>query len=61
MKDLKNGMKKITLRNMKLRKLVGVWENQWRDEKKEIHLKLEELENKIKQLDTHRYQENIGS
>ena len=51
MKDLKNEMKKITSENRELRKLVVAWENQWRDEKREIHLKLEELENKIKPLD----------
>ena len=51
MKDLKNEMKKITSENRELRKLVAAWENQWRDEKRDIHLKLEELENKIKQLD----------
>ena len=36
--------------NRGLRKLVGAWENQWWDEKRVIHLKLEELDNKIKQL-----------
>ena len=51
MKDLKNGMKKITSENRKLRKLVGAWKNQRRDEKRGIHLKLGELKNKIKQLD----------
>ena len=44
-------MKKITSENMELRKSVGAWENQWWVEKREIHLKLEELEKNIKQLD----------
>ena len=48
MKDLKNKMKKITSENSELRKLVRGWKNQWRDKKREIHLKLKELENKIK-------------
>ena len=47
MTDLKNEMKKITSENRELRKLAGAWENQWRDEKREIHLKLK-LENNIK-------------
>ena len=47
MKDLKNEMKKITSENRELRKLAGAWENQWRGEKREIHLKLK-LENNIK-------------
>ena len=51
MKYLKNELKKITSENRELRKLVRAWENQWRDKKREIHLKLEELENKIKNLD----------
>jgi len=51
MRDLKNDMKKITAKNRELRTLVRTWETQWRDEKREIHLKLEELENKIKRLD----------
>ena len=37
--------------NGELRKLVGAFENQWRDEKREIDFKLEGLENEIKQLD----------
>jgi len=41
MKDLKNEMKKITSENRELRKLVEIWESQWRDEKRDIHLKLE--------------------
>jgi len=41
MKDLKNGMKKITSENRKLRKLVRAVENQWRDKKREIYSKLE--------------------
>ena len=49
MKDLKNYMRKITSKYSELRKLIGAWENQWQDEKREIHLKLKELENKIKQ------------
>ena len=44
-------MKKITSENGELRKLVGARENQWRDEKRKIHLKWEELKNKIKKLD----------
>ena len=34
MKDLENEMRKITSENRELRKLVGAWENQWRDEKR---------------------------
>lgn len=44
-------MKKITSEDRELRKLAGTWKNQWWDEKRDIHLKLEVLENKIKQLD----------
>ena len=36
---------------MEWRKLVGAWENQRCDEKREIHLKLKELANTIKQSD----------
>ena len=50
-KDLKNEMKEKTSEYRELRKLVGAWDNQRRNEKREIRLKLEELENKIKQLD----------
>ena len=52
MKYLKNEMKKITSKNRELRKLVENWKSQWRDEKRDIHLKLKELENKIKRLNT---------
>ena len=41
MKDLKNEMKQISSENRELRKPMGDWENQRRDEKRKIHLKLE--------------------
>jgi len=39
MKDLNNDMKKITSENRELRKLVGAWENLWRDERHSLKIR----------------------